>query len=90
MRFMTVSQPDLEYRPSRIHWRRRWPRRVLRHCTPRTRLSLLFSLRSHIPSDAKMLAQKLTFLSDIALAGVTERTVAIAPDTRASEARKSA
>jgi hypothetical protein len=43
-------------------------------------MSLLFSLRSHVLPDAKVLALKLTLLSDIAFAGVTERTMAIAPD----------
>ncbi|MBU2963050.1 tyrosine-type recombinase/integrase [Citreicella sp. C3M06] len=43
-------------------------------------MSLLFPLRSHVMRDAKVLAQKLTLLSDIAFAGVTERTMAIAPD----------
>jgi hypothetical protein len=43
-------------------------------------MSLLFSLRSHVLPDAKVLALKLTLLSDIAFAGVTERRMAIAPD----------
>ncbi|WP_175499204.1 site-specific integrase [Loktanella salsilacus] len=48
--------------------------------TPSTKLSLIFPLRSHVLPEAKALAQKLTLLSDIAFAGVTERTMAIAPD----------
>nr|WP_309502372.1 site-specific integrase [uncultured Roseovarius sp.] len=43
-------------------------------------MSLLFSLRSHVLPEAKTLAQKLTLLSDIAFAGVTERTMTISPD----------
>ncbi len=80
MRSRVSAQSHLEYRPSGFHWRRRWPRRVLRICTPSKKISLLFSLRSHVLPDAKALAQKLTLLSDIAFAGVTERTMAIAPD----------
>ncbi len=80
MRSRVSAQSHLEYRPSGFHWRRRWPCRVLRVCTPSKKISLLFSLRSHVLPDAKALAQKLTLLSDIAFAGVTERTMAIAPD----------
>lgn len=80
MRSRVLTQSHLEYRPSGYHWRRRWPHRVLKIHTPVTQTSLLFSLRSHILPDAKALAQKLTLLSDIAFAGVTERTMAIAPD----------
>ena len=80
MRSRISTQPHLEYRPSGFHWRRRWPRRVLRGCTPSKKFSLLFSFRTHVLRDAKILAQKLTLLSDIAFAGVTERTMAIAPE----------
>lgn len=75
------TQPHLEYRPSGFHWRRRWPRRVLAIYAPENiQHSLLFSLRSHVIPDSRALAQKLTLLSDVAFAGVTERTMAIAPD----------
>ncbi|MHA6345097.1 hypothetical protein [Roseivivax sp. CAU 1761] len=80
MRSQVSAQSHLEYRPSGFHWRRRWPRRVLKTCTPSKKVSLVLSLRSHVLPDAKALAQKLTLLSDIAFAGVTERTMAIAPD----------
>lgn len=80
MQSRVSAQSHLEYRPSGFHWRRRWPRRVLKICNPSKKFSLLFSLRSHVLPEAKALAQKLTLLSDIAFAGVTERTMAIAPD----------
>lgn len=80
MRASISAQAHLEYRPSGFHWRRRLPRRVLKDCTSFKNSSLLFSLRSHVLPEAKTLAQKLTLLSDIAFAGVTERTMAIAPD----------
>lgn len=48
-------------------------------CTPSTKSSLLFSLRTHVLPEVKVLARKLTFPSDIACAEVTERTIAIAP-----------
>lgn len=74
------TQQHLEYRPTGFHWRRRWPSRIRKICDSRKKSFLLFSLRSHVIPDAKALAQKLTLLSDIAFAGVTERTMAIAPD----------
>ncbi|WP_432254230.1 hypothetical protein [Limimaricola sp. AA108-03] len=80
MRSQVSAQSHLEYRPSGVHWRRRWPRRVLKIWTPSKKIALLFPLRSHVLPDAKVLAQKLALLSDIAFAGVTERTMAIAPD----------
>ncbi|MCP1167672.1 hypothetical protein [Limimaricola litoreus] len=80
MQSQVSTQSHLEYRPSGFHWRRRWPRRVLKTCTPSRKVSLVLSLRSHVLPDAKALAQKLTLLSDIAFAGVTERTMAIAPE----------
>lgn len=80
MRSRVSTQPHLEYRPSGFHWRRRLPSRVLDVCARSKKISLIFSLRSHVLPDAKALAQKLTLLSDIAFAGVTERTMAIAPD----------
>lgn len=42
-------------------------------------MSLIFPLRSLVIPEAKALALKLTFLSDIAFAGLTERAMAIAP-----------
>lgn len=75
------TQPHLEYRPSGFHWRRRWPRRVLAIYAPENIQNyLLFSLRSHVIPDSRALAQKLTLLSDVAFAGVTESNMAIAPD----------
>ncbi|QCO55361.1 hypothetical protein EOK75_05975 [Pseudorhodobacter turbinis] len=47
-------------------------------------MSLIFPLRSHVIPEAKALALKLTLLSDIAFAGLTERTMAIAPYTMES------
>ena len=82
MRFTTASQPHLEYRPSGFHWRRRWPQ-ALQAWGPEVspkKMSLLLSLRSHVFPDAKALAQKLTLLSDIVFASVTERTMPISPD----------
>jgi len=74
------TQPHLEYRPTGFHWRRRWPGRIRKICDSPEKSFLLFSLRSHVIPDARALAQKLTLLSDVAFAGVTERTMAIAPD----------
>ncbi len=46
-------------------------------------MSLLFPLRTHLPPEAKVLAQKLTFLTDIAFARRTETTMAIGPQIMA-------
>ena len=75
------THPHLEYRPSGFHWRRRWPRRILATISPETRLrTLSFSLRTHVIPEAKALAHKLTLLSDLAFAGMTERRMGIAPE----------
>jgi hypothetical protein len=42
---------------------------------------LLFPLRTHVPRDAKVLAQRLTFLTDIAFARRMEHGMAIGPKT---------
>ncbi len=80
-----TDQPHLEYRPSGFHWRRRWPRNWLAAeiWTPSNKSSLLIPLRTHLPREAKMLAQRLTFLADIAFARKTEMTMAIGPDMMA-------
>ncbi len=80
MRSQVSAQSHLEYRSYSFHWRRRWPRRLLKTCTPSRKLALVFPLRTHVLTDARVLAQKLTLLSDVAFAGVTERTMAIATD----------
>lgn len=82
MRSRDISQRHLEYRASGFHWRRRWPKSLLNagDCNPSAKSSLLFSLRTHVLVEAKVLAQRLTLLSDIAFAGATERTMAIAPN----------
>ena len=82
MRRTAEAHPHLEYRPSGFHWRRRWPaaaRRMPAKGGSRTRC-LLFSLRTHVVPDARTLAQRLTLLSDCVFAGLTERTMPIAPE----------
>ncbi len=78
----TVSQPHLERRPEGFYWRRRWPRAALRQgwCTPSRNPSLCVSLRTQVLSEAKILAQRLTALSDQVFAAVAEKTMPIAPD----------
>jgi integrase len=76
-----IAQTHLEYRPSGFHWRRRWPARTLARA-PGERpkfLFLLFPLRTHVLSDAKTLARRLTLLSDETFAAAAERTMPIAP-----------
>lgn len=77
MHIRDTTQPHLEYRASGFHWRRRWPQRwISGGCTPSNKSSLLFSLRTHVPPEAKVLARQLTLLSDIAFAARTETGMA--------------
>ncbi|WP_295048097.1 hypothetical protein [uncultured Paracoccus sp.] len=86
MRVLQINQLHLEYRPSGFHWRRRWPQRWLGQdmAPPSKKMSLLFPLRTHLLAEAKVLAQKLTFLTDIAFARRTETTMAIGPQIMAT------
>ena len=75
-----TNQPHLEYRPSGFHWRRRRPR-IAPGQKKFEKVFLLFSLRTHVLLDAKELARKLTLLSDVAFAGLSEKTMPIGPET---------
>ncbi|WP_111430718.1 site-specific integrase [Rhodobacteraceae bacterium DSL-40] len=77
------NQTHLEYRPTGFHWRRRWPRAVLENFSepPPSGSFLLFPLRTHVPCDAKTIAQRLTLLSDLVFQALTERAMPIAPQT---------
>lgn len=83
LRISITSQIHLEYRKTGFHWRRRLPQALRAWGGPQSckKMSLIFPLRSHVIPEAKALALKLTLLSDIAFAGLTERTMAIAPHT---------
>jgi hypothetical protein len=68
-----THQLHLEYRSTGFHWR--WQQRwISAGCTPSNLSSLLFSLRTHVPPEAKVLARQLTLLSDIAFATRMETT----------------
>ncbi len=69
-----TSQPHLESSKSGFHWRRRMPQamRAWGEITSCKKMSLIFPLRSHVLPEAKALALKLTLLSDIAFAGLTD------------------
>ncbi|WP_353627848.1 site-specific integrase [Sulfitobacter sp. TCYB15] len=86
MRTSITSQIHLEYRKTGFHWRRRLPQALRAWGEPPSnkKMSLIFPLRSHVIPEAKALALKLTLLSEIAFAGLTERTMAIAPHTMES------
>lgn len=82
MRHRTKLQPHLEYRPSGFHWRRRWPHSLCFTGMPPLREKpMLFPLRTHVLSEAKILAQRITVMSDQIFAVVTEKTMPIPPDT---------
>ena len=72
MRSQISAQAHFEYRGSNFHWRRRLPQRVLKPCAP--------PRKTHILSDAKAFSQTLTFLSVIAFAAATGKTIGAAPD----------
>jgi len=82
MRHRTKLQPHLEYRPSGFHWRRRWPHSLcFKGMPPLREKPMLFPLRTHVLSEAKILAQRITVMSDQIFAVVTEKTMPIPPDT---------
>ena len=86
--------PHLEFRKSGYYWRRRLPRSLRdrggpnpadpgeKGCTPIKKMFLCFSLRIHVLRDAKILARRLTEMSDLVFAADAETMMAIAPDTQ--------
>jgi len=52
-------------------------------CTPRTVFKLCFSLRCQVLRDAKILARRLTEMSDMVFAADAAKTMSIAPDIQA-------
>lgn len=78
--------PHLELRPSGFFWRRRCAR--IFHgtetgWTQSRKISLCLSLRTHVLRDAKILARRLTEMSDLVFAADAEMTMAIAPEIQA-------
>lgn len=84
--------PHLERRPSGFFWRRRLPARFAQALPPRsgngqdekiplTRF-LCFSLRIHVPAEARILARRLTDMSQLVFAADAETTMAIPADTQ--------
>lgn len=89
--------PHLETRRSGYVWRRRLPRslqdRNPAHAAGRENSEednargkkfLCLSLRTHVRTDAKILARRITAMSDLAFAAGPETTMAIAPEIQAS------
>ncbi len=84
--------PHLEIRKTGYYWRRRLPRSLrdrgaMPHADPdkgnitsSEKSFLCFSLRIHVLRDAKILARRLTGISDQVLAALAEKTMTIAPD----------
>lgn len=84
--------PHLEIRRASYYWRRRLPRSLRdrggvsrddpeeTNCTPSRKSFLCFSLRTHVPANAKILARRLTEMSDLVFAADAETTMAIAPE----------
>lgn len=84
--------PHLEIRRAGYYWRRRLPRSLRdrggvsrddpeeTNCTPSKKSFLCFSLRTHVPANAKILAHRLTEMSDLVFAADAETTMAIAPE----------
>ncbi len=87
--------PHLEIRRSGFFWRRRLPRPrrgrgcslsgepATEICTPSKKSNLCFSLRTHVLRDAKILARRLTEMSDLVFAADAEMTMAITLETQA-------
>ena len=84
--------PHLEIRRAGYYWRRRLPRPLCDRSSPsleparkeKTKTSnqsfLCFSLRNHVFRDAKILARRLSEMSDLVFAANAEIKMAIAPD----------
>lgn len=84
--------PHLETRRSGYYWRRRLPRSLLdqgelspdapgnKIATTPKKIFLCFSLRIHVLRDAKILARRLTEMSDLVFAADAEMMMAIAPE----------
>lgn len=62
--------PHLEYRRSGFYWRRRFPKRDASY---QTKPFFVFSLRTHFPSDARVLSARLTELTTLAFQFVKGR-----------------
>ncbi|UWR32688.1 hypothetical protein K3759_12125 [Sulfitobacter sp. W027] len=87
--------PHLELRCSSFFWRRRLPRSrkdrcnsrsveaEKKICTPSKKSSLCFSLRTHVLRDAKILARRLTEMSDLVFAAEAEMTMEMTLETKA-------
>ncbi|MBY6200523.1 hypothetical protein KUV65_04055 [Maritalea mobilis] len=88
--------PHLETRRTGYYWRRRLPRSLRgcgetvddssgkKPCPASKKMFLCFSLRTHVPADAKTLARRLTEMSDLVFAAGAETTMAIAADIQAT------
>ncbi len=84
--------PHLETRRAGYYWRRRMPRSLRdwgeafsdrtekEDATRPKKVLLCFSLRSHVLRDAKILARRLTEMSDLVFAADAETMMAIAPE----------
>lgn len=78
-RRVSPRQRHLEKYRSGFLWRRRWPL-VFLDLNFIHGAFLSFSLRTHLPADAKILARRLTALSDPVFAALVENEMPIAPD----------
>ena len=88
--------PHLEIRHGLYFWRRRKPKTLRAGdrpscAAPTEKISpyskkrfFCFSLRSHVLRDAKILARRLTEMSDLVFAADAEKMMAIAPDIQAT------
>ena len=76
-----LDQKHLEQRGGAFFWRRRWPRlgtASLRD--PFGNFCLVFSLRTDVPHDARILARRLTWMSDQVFAAVAEMTMSLSTE----------
>ncbi|MFC0200525.1 hypothetical protein, partial [Paracoccus rhizosphaerae] len=86
--------PHLEIRRTGYYWRRRLLRSLRdrggsdgqpgdeKNWTPSRKTFLCLSLRTHVLRDAKILARRLTEMSDLVFAADAEMMMAIAPETQ--------
>jgi integrase len=76
----------LEFRKSAYFWRRRLPCVWFSgaNWTPLKKSFLCISLRTHVPREAKILAHRLTAMSDMVFAAAAETTMTISPHIQSS------
>lgn len=75
--------PHLEQRATGFYWRRRWPKEALVHwnTAPSGNVYICLPLRSDLLRDAKTVAARITWMSDLVFAALAENDMPITTQT---------